>query len=61
MSVVIENFKQDSETTYKFSDKRFTSSEDIKYLKQFTGGRVVFSYETIADKKMIIDIGWPDH
>ena len=57
MSVAI---REDSKSTlYKFSNKRFASDEDIKYLKMFKkDDEVIFYYETIDGKKMILDIRW---
>ena len=62
MSVVIEDYRDDTKSfTYKFSAKRFSSNEDIKYLKIFKkDAEIEFSYEIIDGKKMILDIYWMD-
>jgi len=61
MSVFIKGDDDLKSTPFKFSSKRFSSDEDIKYLKNFkTNDEVSFSYETVGGKQMILDIGWVD-
>ena len=57
MTVVINEYQNSKDASFKFSDKRFTSDGDIKYLKTFKkNDGVAIYYETVNGKKMILDI-----
>ena len=55
--VIIEDYEDSKKKSYKFSAKRFSTSDDIKHLKSFAkDDSVSFSYETIGGKQVILDI-----
>ena len=59
MTVVINQYQDSKDMSFGFSNKRFSTDEDIKYLKNFKkGDGVSIYYETINDKKMILAIDW---
>ncbi|MCL2154812.1 MAG: SH3 domain-containing protein [Leptospirales bacterium] len=57
MTVVINEYHNSKDASFKFSDKRFTTDGHFKYLKTFKkNDGVSIYYETVNGKKMILDI-----